>query len=292
MASDTSPHPENLVDLLPGEIQGFRPGGRDRIYDFDNLFELIDGEAEVYRALNVRTVLDRRYVKKGAPAILVDLFDMGSSQDAFGAYHYDMREEKDAKIGQESEYAGGTLHFWKDRYYVSVVALDETEDSTRAVLALGKSIAAAIPRTGTAPKLVEWLPAKGLIRAQVHYFHDWVSLNRRYAIAAENLLELSRRTEGVLARYRSRLHATGETQSQTFVLVLICYPSRRDAEQAHQRFLEQYLPNADEQGAVRTKENLWAGSHQVGTLFVGVFDAPTRAEVLRLMGEVSRAYGG
>ena len=66
MASGTSASQESLVDLLPAEIQGFKPGGRDEIYSFDNLFKLIDGGAEVYRALNVRTVLDRRYVKKDA----------------------------------------------------------------------------------------------------------------------------------------------------------------------------------------------------------------------------------
>jgi hypothetical protein len=291
VASGTSADPQNLAGLLPAEIQGFRIGGRDRVYNFDTLFQLIDGGAEVYRALNVRTVLNRRYVREGAPGIIVDVFDMGSSQDAFGAYHHDMREEKDARVGQESEYAAGALQFWKDRYFVSVVALDETEDSTRAVLALGKAIAAAIPRKGAVPKLVEWLPSTGLIRAQVHYFHDWVSLNRRYMLAEENLLELDRSTEGVLARYRCGSKPAEGTRSQSLVLVLIDYPSRRSAEQAHRRFLDKYLSGADQHGVARTENNLWAGSRQVGTLFVGVFDAPTKAEVLRLMGEVSQAQG-
>jgi hypothetical protein len=202
-----------------------------------------------------------------------------------------MREEKDAGIGQESEYAGGALQFWKDRYFVSVVALDETEDSTRAVLGLGKAIAAAIPRKGAAPKLVEWLPSTGLIPAQVHYFHDWISLNRRYVLAEENLLELDRKTEGVLARYRCGPQLAGKTRSQTFVLVLIDYPSRDDAERAHRRFLDKYLPAADEQGAARTGDNLWAGSRQMGTVLVCVFDAPSRSEVLKLMDEVSQAQG-
>lgn len=289
VASGTPANPGNLADLLPAETEGFKPSGPDGIYNFDNLFKLIDGGAEVYRALNVRTVLDRRYVKKGAPDIIVDVFDMGSSQDAFGAYHFDIREEKDARIGQESEYAGGALYFWKDRYFVSVIALDETEESTRAVLALGRAIAAAIPRKGTPPKLVERLPSTGLIPAQVHYFHDWVSLNRRYTLGEENLLELDRKTEGVLARYRCGPQSAGEKRSRSCVLVLIDYPSRQKAEQAHGRFLGKRLADADEQGVARTGDNMWAGSRQVGTLFVGVFDAPTRAEVLRLMDEVSQA---
>jgi len=289
VASGAPANPAYLADLLPAEVQGFEPGGRDGVYNSDTLFELINGGAEVYRALNVQTVLSRRYVKDGAPGIIVDVFDMGSSQDAFGAYHYDMREEKDAGIGQESEYAGGALHFWKDRYFVSVVALRETDDSTRAVLALGTAIAGAISHPGAAPRLVGLLPSRGLIRAQIHFFHDWAGLNRLYMLAEENLLELDRKTEGVLARYRRSSQPIEGARSQSFVLVMIDYPCEHNAEQAHRRFFDKYLADADVQGTVRMGDNLWSGSRRVGTVFVGVFGAPTRAEALRLMDEVSQA---
>jgi hypothetical protein len=141
------------------------------------------------------------------------------------------------------------------------------------------------------PQPIEWLPRKGLISAQVHYFHDWGSLNRRYLLAEENLLELDRNTEGVLARYRRGPEPAGQERPQPSVLVVIKYPSEPNAERAYRRFVSGYLPDADEAGAARTENNLWAGCRRMGTAFVGVFDAPDRAEVLGLISEVSQARG-
>ena len=71
--------------LLPAEAAGYRPVGEVECYTADTLFELIDGGAEVYRSLNVERVVSRRYSRPDADEVIVDIFDMGSSSDAFGA---------------------------------------------------------------------------------------------------------------------------------------------------------------------------------------------------------------
>jgi len=262
----------DLAKLLPAEVDGWKPKGKDGYFDHNTLFSLINGGAEVYRALNVKKVVDRRYQKEDGPDIIVDVFDMGSSKDAFGAFHIDIREEKDVGVGHESEYQGGSLYFWKDRYFVSVVALKETGASKRAVIAFGKAIAEKIPRKGKKPGLVGRLPQKGLVKSQVHYFHDWEGLNRLYFLADENLLGLSRDTEGLLARYRP-----------SGVLVLIRYPHEKDAGLAHRRFIEKY--KADKDG-VAEREGKFSGVRVSGSLFVGVFSAASKGEVLELAGGI------
>ena len=266
-----SPAPD-LSRLLPGEINGWKPKGQDAYFDHNNLFSLINGGAEVYRALNVKQVVDRRYQKSDGPDIIVDVFDMGSARDAFGAFHVDIREEKDVGVGHESEYQGGSLYFWKDRYFVSVVALKQTDASKKAVIAFGKAIAEKIPRKGKMPGLVGRLPQKGLVKSQVHYFHDWEWLNRLYFLADENLLALSRDTEGLLARYRP-----------AGVLVLIRYPHEKDAGLACKRFVEEF--KAYQQG-VFEKEGKFSGARAAGALFVGVFSVASKGEVLELVGGV------
>lgn len=263
---------DDLAKLLPSEVDGWKPKGPDDFFDYDSLFKLIDGGAEVYRALNVRRVVDRRYQKGDGPDIVVDVFDMGSSQDAFGAYHVDIREEQDVGVGQESEYQGGSLYFWKDRYFVSVVALKETEKSKKAVISMGKAIAKKIPREGNQPGLVARLPQKGLVKSQIHYFHDWEGLNRLHFISDENLLGLSRQTEGLLARYRPAA-----------VLVLIRYPHEKDAGLACKRFVEKF--KADKDG-VFGKDGKFSGARASGALFVGVFSVASKGEVLELLGGI------
>ncbi len=221
-----------LAGLMPAEAGGFKPAGPDETFDRDSLFSLIDGGAEVYRSLNVRLVLSRRYEKPGAPDIMADVFDMGSSADAFGAYHHDMREGPSAGVGQESEVLGGNLHFWKDRFFVSIVALRETADSRRTVLELARAIAAAIPRQGERPDLVDRLPPEGLVASQVHYFHDQLLLDRLTDLGDKNILGLGPKTEGVLARYR-----IGKNESTTCALLLVRYPTGAEAEQARKRLV-------------------------------------------------------
>lgn len=260
----TQPSPD-LSRLLPAEINGWKPKGKDQYFDHDNLFSLINGGAEVYRALNVKKVIDRRYQNPQGPDIIVDVFDMGSDHDAFGAYHIDIREEKDVGVGHESEFQGGSLYFWKDRYFISVVALKQTEETKKTVIAFGKAIAKKIPKKGKKPGLVGKLPKKGIEKSQVHYFHDWEGLNRLHFLSDENLLGLSKDTEGLLARLRP-----------AGALVLIRYPHKQDAELAYKRFV----------GTQKDDDKKFSAAKASGSLLALVLSAGSEGEALEILGGI------
>jgi hypothetical protein len=284
LADSESGDRKRLAHLLPEEISGWRPAEPDGLYSADTLFDLIDGGAEVYRALNVKKVISRRYEKTGAPEIIADIFDMGSSNDAFGAYHHDMREGEDGGVGVESEFLETSLYFWKDRYFISLIALDESEEVPLVVKKLAKAIDAAIPREGMPPDLLTRLPSKGRVARQTHYFHDKMLLDRHYFIARENLLGLSGKTEGVLARYKPAKEPEGKKAVPPTVLLLVLYPTEAEARNAYKRFKEGFLEG--EGDIVRMKKGGWSGAALKGDLFVGVFDAPTREAARELIDEV------
>lgn len=269
----------NLAGMVPRTVRGWQAEPTDAVYNADTLFDYIDGGAEVYRSFHVRKVLARKYVKSGAPEIVADIFDMGSSADAFGAYHHDVREGADVAIGQESEYLQGALSFWKGRYCVAVTAVQETDDAREAVLELGRAIAAAIPKEGPPPNLIRLLPTKDLRRGHVHYFHDLSCLNYYYFLTEENLLGLDGKAEGVLARYKPE----GSATDVSWVLFLIRYPSPSLAREAHARFLRGYLPDADSEGAAQTENGKWAAAVLRNDLIVGVFDAPSKDDIVGLI---------
>ncbi len=282
MALDSAASP--LSAIVPGEVDGYRPEGDDGIYNRDTLFELINGGAEVYRSLNVKKVLSRRYTKKDGPEILVDIFDMGSASDAYGAYHHDMREGKSAGVGQESELGGSSVFFWKDRYFVSVVALVATPASGKAVVAVARAVAARIKRSGKPPELVGLLPRRDLVGSQVHYFHTWRLLNRHYNFAAEDLLELGSDREGVLARYR---HGDKESSARLPALLIVRYPSAKLAEKARKRFMAGFLPGVEAELS-RTAARCWVGLWRRGDLIIGVFDAASSAQASAILAGVDR----
>jgi hypothetical protein len=245
--------------LLPESVAGYRGDGKDQRVDRDGLFSLIDGGAEVYRALNVRAVVERRYRKPGAPDILVDIFDMGSSADAFGAYHHDMREGAGADLGAESERQGGNLYFWKDRYYVSVVPLGTQAGVGEGVTALAAAIATAIRGAGRPPDLVELLPREGLDHRQLHYFHDGSLLDRLLWLGEQDFWQLGPDTEGLLARYQTAEPDGGAAEAPA--LLILRYPDQARASQAL-RAAQAWKPPAGSPGqrlTLRLQGRLLAG---------------------------------
>lgn len=226
---------DDLRTLFPQEVDAYRLVGEELRYDRATLHELLNGGSEVYLSLNVVTVIHRVYQCDHGPDLLVDVFDMGSANDAFGAYHHDMREGPGAGIGQESELAGSSLFFWRDRYFVSVVARADTAVALEGVIAMATRIAGRIGRDGPFPEVVRWLPEHGLVRSQIHYFHTWQLLGRYYHMPSDNPLLLGDDTEGVIARYRP-------SGVEASTLILIRYPSVERAVRAHARMTEAHAP--------------------------------------------------
>lgn len=250
---------QRLGSLLPGGIQGWTPGATDDLYDPETIFSYIDGAGEVYRAYNFRHLLTRRYEKKDNPEIIVDLFDMGSSADAFGVNTMDL-EGENPRIGQGGTYKDGLLSFWRDRYFVSVSAESETAATRAACLELGRRIAASIGKDGTRPALLEALPPGLAPETAVRYLHSPVILNRHYFVAAENVLNLDADVEAVLARMGERGRAGA--------LLIVKYPSARAASEAFASFTAALPPGSPgasgaaagngKRGAVRLTANMIA----------------------------------
>ena len=118
----------SLMKILPDRIEGWAIHEEDKVYGRDNLYDYIDGGAELYLSYAFQKVINRIYTAPDQPDILVDIFDMGSSRNAYGVFSH-AREVEDSTFGQGSQHTSGLLLFWKDRYYISIMAIPETEAS-------------------------------------------------------------------------------------------------------------------------------------------------------------------
>ncbi len=267
---------EELGKFLPAEVEGWHPSGSDESYDPESIFQYIDGAGEVYRAYNFRSLLVRRFVKQGQPDIIVDFFDMGKPEDAFGVFTHDLEGEK-LDIGQAATYQGGLLSFWKSRFFVSVYAEKETPEVRGVVLKLGQIIAAAIPEEGKKPDLLNLLPS-GFSEDQVRYFHSHLILNYHFFVASANLLLLDQDTEAILAPFRRE-----EGRSH---LLLVRYPDGARAERAWRSFVRGYMPDAKEPGVVQTEDGTWTGIKTMKKYVFVVFHALSKEEATKILAEV------
>ena len=232
---------------LPSEAAGWKWDKKEMRYNSKTIFSYMDGAAELYLAYGFENLTVRRFGKSNQPPITVEVCEMTSSEDAYGVFYYEHQDET-AGIGQGSEFGGGLLRFWKGKYFVSIYAEGEGPDVESGILQIGMATANSITSMGTEPKLVGFIPGKdlGLVDKSIRFIKSHILLNQRFFIAHQNILNLNRKTEAVLAQYRQN---GPKTQ-----LVLIRYPDSKEASDAYQSFTKGYLPDARGKDRLRTED--------------------------------------
>jgi hypothetical protein len=168
--------------------------------------------------------------------------------------------------------------FWKDKYYVSILASPETKASKAAIFELSRRVDQAIANEGSLPEVLDFLPADSLIASSVRYFHHYVWLNSYYFVSDKNILHIDDETEAVLARY-------GTPAERWFVLV-VEYPSDMEARLARTDFVTSYLPELDQEPVVQIEDSTWTGCRGSGSVLGVVFNAPTKDVALGVLAAI------
>ena len=253
---------------MPSEAGGWKWDKNDMRYDSKTIFSYMDGAAELYLAYGLKNLTVRRFEKSKQPLITVEVYEMASSEDAYGVFSYAHQDES-AGIGQGSEFGGGLLRFWKGKYFVSIYSEGEGPDVESGILQVGRATANSIASKGAEPRLVSFIPGKdfGLVDKSVRYMRSHILLNQRFFIAHQNILSLSRKTEAVLAQYIQ--------DRQKAQLLLIRYPDSREAGDAYQSFMKVYLPDARAKDRLKTEDRKWTFARQLNEFIVIVFGAAT-----------------
>jgi hypothetical protein len=266
-------------------VEDYKADGKDEFYDRQTAFRYMDGAAEFYRSYDFKLLMVRRYLKAGHPSLLVELFDMGSSEDAFGIFSY-QTEEEEVGIGQGSDYGGGLLRFWKGKYFANVFAERETPAARRDILTIGEAIARNIKKEGSKPKLIQFLPEENLLKRTIRYFHLHPILNHHYFISHDNILNLGARTNAILATYPF----SGE-KGKTFLL-LIQYPDQKQSEKAFKSFVKAYMPEAAASKTVKTENGKWTSARLHQKYVLVAFDASSDDKTEELIGAVVKKLPG
>ncbi len=279
---------KEMHEIVPASLNGWESDGDGVYYDSSNLYDYIDGGAEVYLAFNFRKLFACQYEKPGQPAIIVDLFDMGSPMDAYGVYFNDLREGDDAGIGQNSEWMDGSLFFHKGGYFVSIISFDETEEAWKTVRDLGKYLDDKIEAEEFTPGLIQFIPPDLNIISQIQYFHVWQSLNTYYYLASENILNLDKDTEGILAKFR--IDDSSEKSQDKATLIIIKYPSQEKTVKSSDEFKSVFLPDADETGISALESSLYAGAKRFDNHIIILLDVNNSTDIEKIFQDIRSMF--
>lgn len=258
------------------DVHGWKPAGDTSLYNSKTIFQYMNGAAELYLAYNFRELKTVRFENPGKPSIIVEVYDMASSEDAYGVFTFE-KQDPDAGIGQGSEFGGGLLRFWKGRNFVTIFGEEPGQDIEEAILILGRRIAGSIVHTGDPPRIILCLPDKALSysRKDVWFFRSHIHLNQRYFVARANILMLTLDVGAVFGRY--------ETRDGRIHVLLVHYPSPDKAESALSSFKNTYMHDAGPSDSVKTENGRWTSMARLDRYVVVVFDAVDESTSLNLI---------
>ncbi len=188
---------------LPESVGAWSRPESSKIIDSTNIFKYMNGAGELYLGYHFDHLEVFDYTSENQDDILVELYFMETSDDAFGLLSLDWGGEPvsfDSSTAAASNksftsftralYGGGLLRLWSDHIYARVMAERETPKSKKAVLAIGKAITANT-NNPPEPELVKILPLKigsswKLRSDRLSFFRSYLALNTIYYLSHEN----------------------------------------------------------------------------------------------------------
>ena len=267
----------DLFEFIPDEINGWNKNDVQS-YNPETLYQYINGGAELYISYGFEKMVSCIFSRENESDIHVDIFDMRNSNNAFGIFLH-FRDTIDSTFGQGSQYMYGNLLFWKDRYFISLLASPETEESEKDLELIGNYIDNKIENTGAIPSIINLLPKENLIKESIRYFHHYIWLNSYYFISDKNILIINENSEAVLAKYQY-----GKKQS---ILLLVKYESEKKTNEAIENFINQYLPELKTNSILQLEDDSWIGYKIEGNLISIIFNSHSENECKKLLKLIS-----
>lgn len=163
----------------------------------DDLFDLIDGGAELYHEYGFKRAASWQVETAARASIQIELYEMVDAPAAYGVLSLMQSGPFTAgSLGQGSLRFGYYVAFWSGPYYGSVTGAQADAATQAEVDRLAAQLAALLPRDGALPAWFGRLPEAGLQTRR--YFRGRIGLSN---IPAGPAAELFAPKEGLCATY-------------------------------------------------------------------------------------------
>ena len=195
---------DGLLRYIPenGEIELWERSGESLLFDSSNLFDLIDGAAEVYLEYGFENVINQEYIKNDTLSIVVNIYKMKNPESAYGIFSFSRRPEFNSiRIGTSGCETEFNISFCKGAFYVVVESFlqnNEVKDERRK---FAENIENKIKEKGEIPDIFKTLPEEYGIANSEKYINGIISLNNIFFISDENIFDIGNSGIGAYKEY-------------------------------------------------------------------------------------------
>jgi len=168
--TDNTDSADSGMEALFPQLDGWVQKGDPAVYTPGNLYEYINGAADVFLNCGFVKLAALSFENKEKASVTVDIYRHDGPINGFGIYS----QEKPQKgpfipIGTQGYYEKGILNFLKGSYYVKISGFDLGDNDEAVLTEVAKKIAEQIKDDPQFPKTVDSFPKEGKIEHSERY---------------------------------------------------------------------------------------------------------------------------
>ena len=151
--------------LFPA-VAGWEMTGDIDVYDWESLWDIINGAAELYYAYDFQEMYWGRYSNPDDDGtyIVMEIYRQGNPVMAFGVYSQERpRPPRLVEVGAEGFAAPGALHFFVSDLYVRMRSHDTSPEIAETMENLARKVSDIVEARPTFPEITRKLPAHGRV---------------------------------------------------------------------------------------------------------------------------------
>ena len=225
------------VQLLPsdGELSGWVQSGAPSTYEGKTLYRDRASSPDLFYAYGFEKQAEVEYETPqfgSKPLILLEIFDMGTPENAFGIYNFHIYPQmKFEWVGSKAMLSGDYLRFSKGKYFIQIESYELATGIREGMITLAKIIAAEIKDPPSEPQILALLPSVNKVSGSVKLFRsNWV-LSQIYSTLPVNVPQLTDTALGVSARYQENTKSIN--WMDTHIVFIIRFADASTAESAY-----------------------------------------------------------
>jgi hypothetical protein len=149
-------------ELLFPEIKGWKLTIEETVYTPNNLWDVIDGAADLFLEYNFVDLHIGRYQKSADLEIKVELYRHKSAVDAFGMYSQERYPDYHfIDLGTQGYVEKGALNFLCGDYYIKISTVQSEKAAQDGLMTIGEALEKRLKRTKSWPSLIAAFPTQG-----------------------------------------------------------------------------------------------------------------------------------
>jgi len=202
---------ERLTGLLPEPAPAAAKPTSEREFYSTDLYKYIDGAADAFLGFNLAAMVHQEYKAKDAD-VTVDIYDMGTSLDAFGMYAAERSPSYHfVPVGAEGYVGDFMLNFFQGEFYVKLAAFSDSGGAGPDLVPWAQAISARIGSDKSLPPALAILPTENRVAKSEKFVnkaplgHDFLSpaMEATYSIEGKPVqLLISKASDAVAATER------------------------------------------------------------------------------------------